>query len=87
MDYDHWIAFVLLGYIGINMIREGLSEEDDAIDKNIFSLKSLLFLSIATSIDALAVGVSLTASTDNIYFPAMIIAITTGILAFIGVRF
>ena len=87
MDYDHWIAFILLGYIGINMIREGFSEEENTVDKNVFSPKSLLFLSIATSIDALAVGVSLTASTDNIFFPALTIAMTTGILTFIGVRF
>jgi putative Mn2+ efflux pump MntP len=87
MDYDHWIAFILLGYIGINMIQEGLSQSDEKMDKNIFTFRSLLFLSIATSIDALAVGISLTASTDNIYFPALIIAIITGILSFIGVRF
>ncbi len=88
MEYDHWIAFFLLGYIGWNMISAWYSkDEDQKLDKNIFWIKSLLILGIATSIDALAVGVSLTASTDDIYIPAMTIWVTTFVLSFIWVRF
>ncbi|MBX9809231.1 manganese efflux pump MntP family protein [Candidatus Gracilibacteria bacterium] len=87
-SYDHWIAFFLLGYIGWNMMAAGyISNKEEKVDKNIFGFKSLLILGIATSIDALAVGASLTASTDNIYIPASIIGLITFIATFIGVKF
>ena len=62
---DHWIAFILLGIIGINMIREARSAEEECEvcsaegSQNPFSFRSMLPLAIATSIDALAVGVTL----------------------------
>lgn len=62
---DHWIAFILLGIIGINMLREARSKEEDCEvcssenTENPFSFKSMLPLAVATSIDALAVGVTL----------------------------
>lgn len=87
-DYDHWIAFLLLGYIGWNMMSAWYSDSsEEKIDKNIFWIKSLLILGFATSIDALAVWASLVASTNNIYFPALLIGITTFLMSFIGVRF
>ena len=87
-DYDHWIAFFLLGYIGWNMMAAWYIEnEEEKVDKNIFGFKSLLILGIATSIDALAVGASLVASTDDIYLPALIIWITTFIATFVWVKF
>lgn len=55
--------------------------------KNIFGLRSLIILGIATSIDALAVGVSLTATTGNIFFPALCIGGITFIASFLGVEF
>lgn len=54
---DHWVAFLLLGFIGVNMIREALAGDDED-KKDYFSLRSLMTLGIATSIDALAVGIS-----------------------------
>ncbi len=54
---DHWIAFVLLGIIGGNMIREALSKDEDKLDGSL-AFKTMLLLAIATSIDALAVGIT-----------------------------
>lgn len=55
---DHWIAFILLGIIGINMIKEGKEHQDTCEILNSIPLRTILLLSIATSIDALAIGVS-----------------------------
>ena len=54
---DHWIAFVLLGLIGINMIKEALSKEEEKADDSL-SVKTMFLLAVATSIDALAVGIT-----------------------------
>ena len=57
---DHWVAFVLLGYIGVKMIVEGCSREDESVSKSsLLNPRQLVLLSIATSIDAVAVGISL----------------------------
>ena len=66
--YDHWIAFVLLALIGANMIREAFSEEETQNDS--FSFRTMFMMAIATSIDALAVGVSFAmVGAMNIYLP------------------
>lgn len=85
-DYDHWIAFILLGYIWGNMIYSGLKKEEESLEKDVFSLRSLLTLGIATSIDALAVWVSLTATEESIYFPALVIGIITFVASFIALE-
>ena len=79
---DHWIAFVLLVVIGINMIREarGDAEEVDAS----FGAKSMFPLAIATSIDALAVGVTLAFLQVNILASVSLIGATTFVLSIIG---
>ena len=88
LSYNYWIAFILLSYIWINMIKEGFVWWDESNKKwNIFALKSLITLWIATSIDALAVWVSLTATTQNIYIPALFIWIITFIVSYIWVEF
>jgi len=89
--YDHWVAFVLLVYIGARMIIEGLKKEksDDSccdLDDHILDLKRLFVLSVATSIDALAVGLSLSLLGYKILTPAAIIGITTFIFSYIGVK-
>ena len=87
LEYNHWIAFLLLGYIGCNMMYEWWKNRDtDTIQKNIFALRSLIILGIATSIDALAVGVSLTASTTDITFPAITIGVVTFFVSYLWVR-
>lgn len=79
---DHWIAFILLAFIGINMIRESFEEEKQNDD---FSWKTMLMLAIATAIDALAVGVTFSFESINIFMAISIIGLTTFIIASAGV--
>ena len=81
--FDHWIAFILLGFLGGKMIYESFGEEETTISS--FSTKTLLTLGVATSIDALAVGVSMAFLKTSIYFPAFIIDFVTFALSLIGV--
>ena len=84
---DHWIAFVLLGIIGANMIKEGFSKEvisDEKTDR--LSVKEMLGLAVATSIDALAVGVTFAFLQVEIIPAVCIIGITTFILSAAGVK-
>ena len=81
--FDHWIAFILLGFLGGKMIYESFGEEEPTISS--FSTKTLLTLGVATSIDALAVGVSMAFLKTSIYFPAFIIGFVTFALSLIGV--
>ena len=83
-EYDHWIAFILLFLIGANMIREALSDEDEGVDDNL-GFRTMLLLAIATSIDALAVGISLAMTGDGIVEPALIIGVVTMIISMFGV--
>ena len=83
--YDHWIAFVLLALIGGNMIKEALGKEEDSMD-NSMGFKAMLLLAIATSIDALAVGVTF-AFLDVSIVPAIsFIGVVTVVLSAIGVK-
>ena len=82
---DHWIAFFLLGAIGVNMIKEIFeSDEDEKNDRVDF--KEMLVLAIATSIDALAVGVTFAFLEINIILAIIIIGITTFIFSISGVK-
>ena len=83
---DHWIAFGLLAFIGGNMIKEALSKkEDDEIDDKV-DLKTIVVLAIATSIDALAVGITFAFLNVNIILAVSLIAIITFIISCIGVK-
>ncbi len=82
-DFDHWIAFLLLAYLGGKMIYESLRQEESCLTS--LSDRTLLTLGVATSIDALAVGVGLAFLKTNIFIPALIIAITTFLLSLSGV--
>lgn len=80
---DHWAAFVLLGFIGGKMIYEDLSPgKTNRIVK--INFKYLVTISVATSIDALAVGVTFSFLNQSIIVPIIIIAITTFIFSFVG---
>ena len=80
---DHWIAFTLLVIIGFNMIMEGRKPADTPHDDNM-SLKTLVMLGIATSIDALTVGIMLGILGNDVLFSSIIIAIASFIMAYCG---
>lgn len=84
-NFDHWIAFFLLAFIGGKMIYESFKADDDeTMDE--FSIYELFILAIATSIDALAVGIAFAMLRDvNIFYSASIIGLITFILSAIGV--
>ncbi|MDY0015021.1 MAG: manganese efflux pump MntP family protein [Bacteroidales bacterium] len=83
VDFDHWIAFILLLFLGIKMIYESLKKDNEK--KICFSFKTLLVLGVATSIDALAVGISFAFLNINILLPVLIIGITAFLFSFSGV--
>jgi putative Mn2+ efflux pump MntP len=84
---DHWIAFALLTYVGGKMIREGFEKESDEEKADQTRGLPLLMLSIATSIDALAVGFSFSILQMPILFPAVIIGIVCFLMTSIGMIF
>lgn len=84
VSVDHWIAFVLLAIIGGNMIKEALSGDEQEHDAS-FSFKAMLPLAVATSIDALAVGISFAFLGVDIVMAAVLIGVTTFVLSAVGV--
>ena len=84
-NIDHWIAFVLLSAIGGNMIKESFDQESENCNDNV-DVKTMVILAIATSIDALAVGITFACLRINIVLPVISIGIITFILSVIGVK-
>ena len=84
--YSHWIAFLLLALIGGNMIREALTEKGEPEADGALSFRSMLLLAIATSIDALAVGVTFAFLEVNIWRSVLLIGCTTCVLSMAGVK-
>lgn len=82
---DHWIAFVLLAFIGFNMIREARSDEENESNDR-FDFKTMLPLAVATSIDALAVGVTFAFLRVNIVPAVSFIGCITFLLSAIGLK-
>ena len=82
---DHWIAFVLLGIIGFNMIREALGPEEECLDCS-FTFRAMLPLAVATSIDALAVGVTFAFLKVHIVPAVIFIGVITFSLSMLGVK-
>ena len=88
---DHWVAFGLLGIIGFNMLKEAFEKEEEGCDCENndadLSVKTMFIMAVATSIDALAVGISLAmAGNVNIWIAVALIGITTFILSGVGVK-
>ena len=82
---DHWIAFVLLVFIGINMLKEAFGNEAENCNDNV-DFKTMVVLAIATSIDALAVGITFAFLKTNIVLASILIAIITFVVCIIGVK-
>lgn len=82
---DHWIAFVLLALIGFNMIREALKNDDESADPS-FSAKSMSLLAVATSIDALAIGITFAFLDVNIVAAVLFIGVCTFVISAAGVK-
>ena len=82
---DHWIAFVLLGLIGINMVKEALSNDEEQADDSI-AVKEMFMLAVATSIDALAVGITFAFLQVDIIPAVAFIGVTTFLLSVGGVK-
>ncbi len=84
--YDHWVAFALLGIIGGKMIFEAFSEKDEDTPKaNPLGFKTLLILAVATSIDALAVGITFATINTPVLISSAIIGIVTFFISLSGV--
>ena len=86
--YQHWVALLLLGAIGINMLTEAYKDRknpNEANITNVFTPKNLIMQGIATSIDALACGVSLAVMQINIFYSASLIGLITFFCCILGV--
>ena len=89
--FDHWVAFGLLAVIGINMLKEALEKKDESGDEQEkdadLSVRTMFLMAVATSIDALAVGISLAmVGSVNIWLAAVFIGICTFLLSALGVK-
>ena len=82
---DHWIAFILLTLIGANMLKEAVEKECEGCNDSV-DFKTMIMLAIATSIDALAVGISFAFLKTNIILSALVIGIITFAICVIGVK-
>ena len=83
-QWDHWVAWLLLTLIGANMVKESFSKEEDEVSGG-WGFWHMLTLAVATSIDALAVGVSFAFLEMSIWMPIIIIGITTMMFSIAGV--
>ena len=90
-SFDHWVAFALLATIGINMVREALKKEDEEMEccechKEALSVRKMFPMAVATSIDALAVGVSFAFLDVEIWSSVGCIGLTTFLFSAVGVK-
>lgn len=85
VSIDHWIAFALLLFIGGNMIKEALGDDDEELDDD-FSVKAMFLLAVATSIDALAMGVTFAFLRVNILAAVLFIGCITFLCSAAGVK-
>ena len=81
---DHWVAFILLGIIGFNMVKESREKEND--QDSSFGFKAMLVLAVATSIDALAVGITFAFLKVDILLAVTLIGITTFLFSAAGIK-
>jgi len=85
-SYDHWVAFLLLIFVGGRMIYGALNGEEKLEASKVLSNANLLLFSVAVSIDAVAVGLSLYCEQVPILFPAVIMGVVTSVITFLGMH-
>lgn len=85
-SFDHWIAFALLAFVGGRMILEGLDTSGETQKKDPSRGMTMVMLSVATSIDALAVGLSLAVLDINIWYPSLMIGLITALMSLMAIR-
>lgn len=85
INIDHWIAFILLALIGLNMIKESFDETSNPNDDKV-NFKTMIILALATSIDALTVGITFSFLKVNLIYAVLSIGVTAFILSLIGVK-
>jgi manganese efflux pump family protein len=83
-SFDHWVAMGLLGYVGVNMIRSGLNKDSDRICADPSRGRTLIMLCVATSLDALAVGLSMAMIHAPVVMPSAVIGLVCLTLSGIG---
>ncbi|MGN0732628.1 MAG: manganese efflux pump MntP family protein [Emergencia sp.] len=83
--FDHWIALILLAFIGLNMIKEAFGDDEEEVEDS-FGAKTMFLMAVATSIDALAVGVTFAFLNVNVIFAVSTIGITTFIFSAAGIK-
>ncbi len=84
--FDHWIAFFLLAFVGIRMICEGMDKSPEKQKNDPSRGMTMVMLSVATSIDALAIGLSLAMLDVNIWYPSIMIGVITTVMSFIAIK-
>jgi putative Mn2+ efflux pump MntP len=82
--FDHWIAFALLGYVGVNLIRAGFARDGQAFEQDPSTGRVLVMLSLATSIDAFAVGLSIAFIKVSILLSILMIGLVALLLSAVG---
>lgn len=84
--FDHWIAFALLLYVGANMIRSGVKQGEESFQQNPSKGGTMVMLSVATSIDALAVGLSMALVGTSVWLPALVIGVVALAFSVFGLQ-
>lgn len=86
-SFDHWVAFALLGYIGVNMLRDAFSKEDCCQENSAdLSLKTMFVMAVATSVDAMAAGISLAMDSAPLVLNVVCIGVVTFLMSAAGVK-
>lgn len=84
--FDHWVALALLAYVGLGMIHSGISKDDSENRPNPSKGRILMLLCVATSIDAMAVGLSMAVMRTEVWFTSVVIGVVTYGLSYFGLR-
>ena len=84
-SFDHWIVFGLLVWVAVRMIQSAQSDDEHVVQQDPSRGMMLVILSVATSLDALAIGLSLALLQVSIWYPSVVIGVVTGTTSFVGI--